>query len=320
MQVYIDGCSEDEIPPAESFQTVGEYIEQLQEDLAQVNRVVYRAEVDGSEVDGETRKLACSKVNRLDVEVRTMDKMAIDSIGQLGEYCQGFLAKLPSILKEWQEKSSGKKEKYRQQVLEAFDIVGNVLSAVEVVLNLSSDEMDRLSERVNTLRGKLEEVDEDELNLLLREDCQQFIEELLEHLQDLVDDLQERKRETTSDVEEARKLMDDMLTNIPPLIEQLQGGGASEQEGIGKIEGQVKDLTRVLETLENLDEQGLIKKNLTPAEQEELVDFNQQLTEGLTELGEALKERDIIMICDILEYEVLPYLEKIKSHFPEDNR
>jgi DNA repair exonuclease SbcCD ATPase subunit len=320
MQVYIDGDAEKEIPPVESFQTVGEYIEQLQEDLAQVNRVVYRAEVDGSEVDDETQKLACSEVDRLEVEVRTMDKMAIDSIGQLGEYCQGFLAKLPSILKEWDEKSAGKKEKYRQQVLEAFDIVENVLSAVEVVLSLSSDEMDRLSERVNTLRGKLEEADEDELNALLREDCQQFIEELLEHLQDLVGDLQERKRETQSDVEEARQLMDDMLTNIPPLIEQLQSGGASEQEGIEKIEAQVKDLTRVLETLENLDEQGMIKKNLTPAEQEELVDFNQQLNEGLTELGEALKERDIIMICDILEYEVLPYLEKIKSHFPGDNR
>ena len=309
---------------AEEMKSLAEYIKELDEEFAEVNRVIHSIEVDGEnftrDVDEKLAALNCGEVDKLELKVQPMDKMAIDSIANLGEYCQSFLARLPDVVEDWGEKEEDQKKKHRQEVSEALNIARGILSSVTVILNMPSEKLSDLQERAGKLEEKVEEADFQKLGRLLREECREFIEDLLAQLREYMDALQVRKEDARDSARQIDKLIDEILERLPGLVDNLQGGETDEQVGLEEIEELAGKLEIILNRVSKLDDQGEIKKNLDRQSQGEMVKSQEQLTVGLQELEKALEDRDLIMICDILEYEIKPYLEGLKPIFQDSNK
>lgn len=313
MEVTVDSEQLVEIPEPESNQTLGEYVEKLNEKLSEVNRFIYSVEVDDEQITEAKQQKKCAEFDRLQVDARSFEAMAVDSIGQLGEYCQNFLASLPEVVNNWSEKETETKDQYRQQVLEAFELSGEVLEAIDSLINVASTETEPLTERVQELEGKLREAGREELKNLLKEECRDFFTELLEALESILNDLETREGKISEQINTLQEKVSTLLDDLPELIQTLQGG--EEVEGYEDIDKRAEDINKIIRIISIFDRAGLIKKSFSPEEQEKLIGIHTELTAGFDDLQEAIENNDLIMICDILEYEVLPYLETIEELF-----
>ncbi len=313
MQVTLESEQLVEIPEAGSEQTLAEYLQQLNSDLSEVNRFVYSAQVDGEEINDELNQKQCSEFEELHVEVRSFEAMAVDSIGQLGEYCQKFLASLPKVINNWSEKDKEEKDQHRQQMLEACELSAEVLEAMDSLLNISTETDEELLARVHKLEGELREAGRDELKKLLSENCRDLFTDLLEQMETTLSGLEDREEKFIDQVDTIQGKVTDLLEELPDLIEVLQAG--EEAEGYTDLQEQTENIRKIITIISVFDQAGQIKQNFTPEEQEKLISIHTELTHGFDDLQDAIESKDLIMICDILEYEVIPYLETIRELF-----
>ncbi len=172
-----------------------------------------------------------------------------------------------------------------------------------------------LQERASELKRNLEDTSSPNISPLLREQGQEFFSDTLNLLQDLVDFLQQRQSDLEKEIQEARENIRTDSERIPEVVDQLQKG--KEKQGLETIDPIADNLRTLLRLIQRLDAAGKVKNALSPEQQETLQEIHRHLETGLDEITAALEDRDIVMICDVLDYEIQPYLETVDG-FLED--
>ncbi len=314
MQVVMTENQPLEIEQPEAEQQLADYLTGLGEQLNKVNRFIYEVRVDGQSLSEVDSSETCGEFDKIEIKSRTYEDMTIDSIGHLGEYCQSFLVRLPQVLEDWDEKSAEEIEQLTDQVEEALEMANNVVRSIHEFLNFSSPKLtDLLEDGVKIKQQLAVEQSEAELQALLAQQAKQFFSGLLENLRETIDHLSREKQKLNDDQKDFEKNIKELFVTLPQTVDDLQSGRVSE--GYSSLERVIIGLESILNNIKKLDDNGLLKLNLPPEQQVEMIKSHRELNTGIEELQMAVKEKDPIMVCDILEYEILPYLRDLEELF-----
>ncbi len=317
MKVKFSSDQPVEIDPPDSDQLLGDYIDFVNEKLSDVSRFIFSAEIDGEKITEERCEQKCSSFEELKLEVRTFEVMTIDTVGRLGAYCREYLAKLPQVIDEWEENSDDEKNALRRQVLEAINLAGKVLDSIDNFLDVAVEENDKMKSRTEKFAGQLRESGREELKTLLAEQGSDYFSELFEYLRAVLDQVDEQKDKESRQLSHLGEQLDELHEELTSLIDKFQGGDVVD--AYDELTDWAREIDELLAVIGGLDETGFLKRNLKPGNQEELEQAHVELYQGLNELMQAVEDRDPIMVCDILEYEFLPYLESLQKLFGVDD-
>lgn len=318
MKIIVNGKAPEDIREPDPERSLDDFLEELRDQFSDVNRIINDVRVDGVPLPEISDRTHCGEIDELALKVSKFETMAVQAIGDLGEYCQRFLRLLPEIVEDWEQVDEEDREQYRRQVNEALRASRDVFNSLDQLLDLNETFRQRcedLRERAATLSRSLEDEETSQISTLLRERGQDFFSETLSCLQDLIDYLQQQQSDLEEDVERIRETIQTDIERIPKVVDQLQKG--KEKQGLEAIEPIAQNLRSLLQLVQRLDAAGKVKNALSPDQQEQLQEIHRHLETGVDEITDALENRDIVMICDVLDYEIQPYLETVDG-FLED--
>lgn len=316
MELLVNGETDDEISPPEPSQTLEEYLEQLNEQFGKVNQIVRPLAVNGRDFTSEFNDWTPDEIDQLELTVQPIEDLVVNSLVDLAEYLDRARENLPEILENWEEQDVETRQQYEDQLDDAFSVINQILTSMMGIINIEDrlKPIKQINSRIKGLDEKLSEKDGDELRPVF-EETDQLFENLREEIGTIVQVLSQKEQALWEDSDDLQGTIESRLDRIPSLIENLQQ--SPDSDDYEEIDELVADLERVLGYVEKLDEAGKIKLFLSPEKQEELGETHRELDQGIEELNRAFEEQDVIMICDILEYEVQPYLEQISDFIRE---
>lgn len=317
MKVIVNGEPSDEFGRPAPEETVGQFVDEINKDLGKTNRAIGEVLVDNQPLNDPLRYRACESVETLELNIGTLEELTIDSIGQLGTYSHRFLDRVPEIIDEWNELGREQVEEYRKQVQESLEASVQVLGSVDVLTNLSFDDVNRkaMAERARELKQKIQESEIDELRDLLQNSVRSYFEDLLDTLQNILDGHKERREQLLEDVDRVHKVAEDLSTEVSDMIEDAQQradevGEWFDLERIRKASSKLTEINQVFDALD----QAKKFKFLFPEERHEQVEETfTELREGIGRLFELLEDRDPTEIAKTLRKEVEPHLKSAQE-------
>lgn len=317
MKVIVNGEPSDEFGRPAPEETVGQFVDEINERLGETNRAVAEVLVDGEPLDESLREEDCESVDTMELTVATMEELTIDSIGQLGTYCHRFLDRVPEIVEEWNELGKEKIEEYRNQVRESLDASAQVLSSVNVLTNLSFDEVNReaMADRAQELEEKLRAADLDELKTLLKDSVRSYFEDLLETLRAILDGLEDRRERLVEDVDRVRGVAEELSEEVSEMIEDAQrrADEVGEWFDLERVRKTSSRLTEINQVFDTLDQSGRLKAMFPEDRHERVENTLNELREGIGRLFELLEDRDPTEIAKTLRTEVEPHLKTARE-------
>lgn len=317
MKVIVNDEPSDEFGRPAPGETVGQFVDEINERLGETNRAVAEVLVDGEPLDEPLREEDCESVDTMKLNVATMEELTIDSIGQLGTYCHRFLDRVPEIVEEWNELGKETIEEYRNQVRESLDASAQVLSSVNVLTNLSFEEVNReaMADRAQELEEKLREADLDELKTLLKDSVRSYFEDLLETLQAILDGLEDRRDRLVEDVDRVRGVAEELSEEVSEMIEDAQrrADEVGEWFDLERVRKTSSRLTEINQVFDALDQAGRLKTMFPEDRQERVEETLNELREGIGRLFGLLEDRDPTEIAKTLRKEVEPHLRTARE-------
>lgn len=317
MKVIVEGEPTDEFGRPLDDETVGEFLDRINQDLSDTNRVVAEAKVDGELLDETLRNRDCEDVDSLELELSTMEELTIDTIGQVGSYCHRYLDRIPDIIDEWESYGRDQVEQYRHQVLESLNAAYQLLTSVDTLTNLDFEESNRgaMAERAQQLRNKLSEADPGEVKTLLEDSIRSYYEDLLETLQGILSTLQERRDFLVSELEDVREDINEVYDEVQNIVSQAQERSEDVNEWLNleKISDLSEKLTGVSQFFQSLDQSGKLKTMVPSERQESFEDTLMELRDDVSKMFKLLEDRDPTQVVKTLKTEVEPHVERARE-------
>lgn len=310
MELIVSGVDENDLPEPKASQTLGEYLEEANQQFAEVNQVVSPQSVNGEAFSPEANDREIEQIDRLELSVQPIEETVVNTLMELAAYLDRALNNFPEIIEELHEEGPDDADVYRDQLDEAFDAIGSLLTSMIGVVNVEErlKPVKKINTQVKELDDRLDSAAGEDL-IELFEDTRDTFERLRDEIETIVSVLAQQEEKLWEGGPELEEKLRRRIDMIPELVEELQS--QPSPENYEEVDQMVDDLEEVLGFIQELDEAGKIKLLLTPEEQEKINEAHQDLDRGIDELNQAFEEKDVILICDILEYEILPYLEDI---------
>jgi hypothetical protein len=317
MKILVDGEPTDQFGRPLEDETVGEFLDRVNEELSDTNRVISEARVDGELVDGIVRDRPCNDVESIKISLSTMEELTIDTIGKVGSYCHRYLDKIPEIVEDWESYGRDRVEEYRKQVIESLNAAYQLLTSVETLTNLSLDETNReaMMERAADLKSQLKDADPESVKTLLQDSIRSFYEELLETLQTILEELQERREFLVSELDDVQEEVEALYQEVQSIIEKAQkrSEAVSEWLNLEKVSEVSQKLTGVSKFFETLDQSGKLKTMVPSDRQEQFREELAELRDDVGKLFKLLEDRDPTEVIKTLQKEVQPHIEKARE-------
>jgi primosomal protein N'' len=310
MELIVSGVDENDLPEPKASQTLGEYLEEANQQFAEVNQVVSPQSVNGEAFSPEANDREIEQIDRLELSVQPIEETVVNTLMELAAYLDRALNNFPEIIEELHEEGPDDADVYRDQLDEAFDAIGSLLTSMIGVVNVEErlKPVKKINTQVKELDDRLDSAAGEDL-IELFEDTRDTFERLRDEIETIVSVLAQQEEKLWEGGPELEEKLRRRIDMIPELVEELQS--QPSPENYEEVDQMVDDLEEVLGFIQELDKAGKIKLLLTPEEQEKINEAHQDLDRGIDELNQAFEEKDVILICDILEYEILPYLEDI---------
>lgn len=312
MDILINGKAQSDLPDPEPEESVIEYTERINQEFAPVNRVVQVDSINRQPVNSDSLERNVLELERLDLSVKTIQSVAVDSLIHLAEYLDQALENFPEIIDDWLESDEQQRREHIRQLEEAFDAIDQILSSLPSMIDLE-DHLETIQNFEEELSEVRQLVDEETSEQLLEEmkRTQELFHQLRSEIETIIQHLSQQHESLLNEKKKYTQSISEYTEKIPSLVEKLQSSPTREtydevEEILGLLEG-------TLGFMNSLDQAGKIKLMLSPDEQKKLSTVHTELDTGIDELSRAFEEEDVVMICDILEYEIQPYLEKIEE-------
>lgn len=318
MKLIVNGRENEDIQPPEPGQTVGEYVDNLNEQFGKINRVVQVEMVNDKDFKPSLSSWESDRIDRMELSVKPIEEVVVNTLMSLAQYLDQALENLPDILENWSEHGEEDIHEYRDQLEEAFTTIDKILSSVTALSNVGDrlEPVEEIQEEVGVLHRKLTERNPESLHETFSRTRDMF-SNLRQEIESVVQTLSQQEESLWRNLSDIADSIELRIEQIPEIVESLQTGG--DEDSFQKIDNIADDLSQILEFIEKLDEAGKVRMVLSPEGQEELNKAHTELEDGIDELQEAFENRDVIMICDIIEYEILPYLKNVNHLLQEIN-
>lgn len=325
MDVKINGEDLD-VPELENRTSFSDLMNDLNRQIGSRNEIITEVKADGREiVSWDMTELDMSRLTRLEISTLPARDFAISSFGDVGDYAGEVLSVLKNV-----ENICAKEgfEPTRAKLIEGLNYILTVIESSSKVLelNLAESHYDvrtggqMLTEMVSLKNriGKAPDfaaarTDLSELEYTLV-DWLKFLETLLQRYRDRQAEVGEVS-EVHSAAREKMEGLDRLEADIKRIVEDMYAGR------IAKSMEQFQDRIQVLQDsllyLDRLRRLGRISFDAVSASGENLSVRIQKVTPILQDLSESIRIGDSVLTRDLLEYEILPFIDYIRRIYAQ---
>lgn len=294
--------------------------------LGKREEIVTDVHADGREVESwDTAKLDVSKIARLEIRSQPAREYAITSLGDLGEYTGQVLSVLRNV------ENICKKDGFdtvRRKLCEGLDYILTVIETTGSVLkfDLAQSRYDirsgeQMLKELRSLKTRLAESPNLESSRSHFENLEFTLTDWLKFLETLLRRYSDKQAElgTPEDVsDQARSqidAMDRLQTDIKSIVEDLYAGKVAKS--LDQFQTRILALQSSLVYLQQLKEGGRIQYHSLAVKEESLSEKIPQMTKILKELSDSIQIGDTVLMRDLLEYEVLPFIQFIRQIYEQ---
>jgi len=310
MELIVNGRDNEDVEPPQAGQTLEDYISDLNDQFGKINRVAQIETVNGEEFQPQFYSWASERVEQMEISIKPIEEVVVNTLMSLARYLDQALGNLPSIIENWEKQGQDDIQTYVDQLDEAFTTIDQILTSIVATTDVEDrlESLNDIQSRTRELDRKLQERTPDNLRDVF-ENTHDLFSELRTEIENVVQLMTQKEEFLWRNLSEISNSIRTWIEDIPDLVENLQTG--DDSKAYDRIENAAEDLDRIIIFMNQLDEAGKLKMVLSPEQQEELRTAHSELETGIDELQDAFENNDVIMICDILEYEILPYLKDV---------
>lgn len=270
----------------ENEKTLKDIVQGIDNWLKSSNMVIEKLYVNKEDFSHSNLDLPIDGINNIDIETVSISEIKTNNINVL----LNFLTNFKNVYLNWNKEES---TQISYEIKTVYSLISDILSPN----NLIPDDI-----YANGLKEKLEKVD------FFGEKLIEGYNDVIPYIDSLIILLSERLSEYTTPYEELKNALDS-LEKYNEQLEQvsiyLQTGKEVEASGI--MTRFISIFQKVIRLLDiNKTNDKIIKKT-------ELETFIKELNDILNELLEGYETQDIVLIGDILEYEITPKIEYLNN-------
>lgn len=292
--------------------------------IAEREEIVTDVLVNGKELANWDRAdVDVSTITQIDIVTLPTRDYAIASLGELGDYTANMLAVIRNA------RAICDREGFvsvKARLREGLDYIQVVIDMSCKVLDLRLDQArydmrtgDQMIQGLRALKGQLSQAADfnsseklfEELDFTLT-DWLKFLEILLRRYgerQDLVGSSDDVRDDIGAQVQ----IIDQLHQDIQSIVQDLYAGKITKS--LDQFQSRVQVLQEALLYLQKLQAAGRFRYDALSADGEPLIDKIQKFPAALNELSESLRIGDTVLMRDILEYEILPFLTYLRQIF-----
>ena len=316
MEILINGQVFNE-PKVSKSDTFAKTMAELNRLLGMREEIITDVVVDGRDIPGwDSAELDMSDVARLEIQSQPAREYAISSLGDLGDYTAEVLSVLRNVEKISQKQGF---DAVRQKLVEGLDYILIVIEIAGKILHLKLDESRydmrsgaQMLNEVRSLRTRISNASDissarrnfEDLEFTLT-DWLKFLEMLLLRYGDQqaeIGSADDISTEANQHVEALNRLQAD----VKSIIEDLYTGKVAKS--LDQFQTRILTLQESLSYLQRLRDGGRINYQTLCAEGESMTDKIPHVAKILKELSDAIQVGDTVLLRDLLEYELLPFI------------
>lgn len=238
--------------------------------------------------DEELKELKIDRIGEIDIELSSREELSSNLLGE----CKGMLKNISADMKQNGYAHTG-------QFKELFDWISGTIQAVNSVSRMNLAESRLLMSTIKQITDYLNSGERSE----------EKISSLASIIENLIDYIEAIRVKITADFnitsDQLEKEIEDCLTLLPEISSGFQAG--KDREALGKI-------NRVINVIELCS--FYLQKNLgnfTGEEAEEVEEFYKDINFLLNQIVEAFENGDVVLLGDLMEYELPDKLEQYRS-------
>lgn len=321
MEILINGrvWNEPDMPHGSSFPQLMTEINKI---LGHREEIITDLKADGLEiVSWDVAELDVAQISRLEIQTLAAHEYAILSLGDLGEYTGEVLSVLRNV-----ENISGKRgfEHVRQQIFQGLDYMMAVIETSGKVLHLKLDKSrydmrtgEQMMKELVSLKSKIAAAQDvaaakrhfEELELTLT-DWLKFLEVLLQRYGDKQVEVGDRL-EILDHAKNQGAVLDRLEAAVKGIVDDLYAGKLAKS--MDQFQSKILTLQESLVYLQRLKDAGRIQYHMLTVKDEALSDKIPQMAKILKELSDSIQIGDSVLMRDLLEYEILPFISYLRQ-------
>jgi hypothetical protein len=304
----------------ENEKNLREIIEEINKWLLSQGKVIEEIIING-QVYNDTieslEKFSIDYAKRIDLSIIDIEVLVRNSLTEVKQY----ILKMLDVIKSKEEFDKKEIENIKDGIEWVLDIILKCDKIYKYSENIKDKEFD-FNERVEKLKSFLEIINKyenskkfNDLAKYLKGDFSQFLDKFLKYLDKLIDfsvGLPESRKisreKITRQLYNIINKLPDMIKLIDATVIELQSG--SEKEAMENIDIIVGTLQSVVSLLQIINSTFSIDFNKLIFDDGTVEEFNNKLNSTLEEILNAFENRDIILLADLLGYELVPKIEK----------
>ncbi len=294
--------------------------------LGKREEVITDVRADGREIEAwDTAELDVSKIARIDIQSQPARDYAIASLGDLGEYTGQVLSVLRNV--EAICKKDGF-EVVRRKLCEGLDYISTVIETTGNVLkfDLAQSRYDirsgeQMLKELQSLKIRMAESPDIGSSQKLLENLEFTLTDWLKFLETLLRRYGDKQAEmgTAEEVlDQAKSQMESMeqlQADIKSIVEDLYAGKVAKS--LDQFQTRILTLQSSLVYLQQLKDCGRIQYHSLAVKEELLSEKIPQMSKILKELSDSIQVGDTVLMRDLLEYEVLPFILFIRQIYEQ---
>jgi hypothetical protein len=290
--------------------------------LAEREQVVADVEVNGREVpDWDVSTVAVGATDEIDIHTMATNDYAVMSLGDVGDYAGNALGVIRNV-----EAVCAKDgfEAVRASLTEGIEYILHVITTAGRILHMNfkdsrydmrtgdqmMKEMESLKQKISSAR-RLEDAKETLTALeFTLTDWLKYLETLLRRYADQQAEVGSAE-EILEDARTQSASLERLQTDVKTIVNDFYAGRAGKS--IEALPERITVLQAALTFIQRLRKFGIVRYPELEVESERLSDKIPKLSKTLQELSDAIQVGDTVMMRDVLEYEILPFIDYLRK-------
>lgn len=294
--------------------------------LGQREEVITDVRADGQEIlSWDNSELDVSAISTLDIQSRPAREYAIDSLGDVGEYGGEILSVLHNV--ENISRTDGF-DVVRAKLTEGLDYILTVIETAASILKFNLAECrydlrsgEQMLKELRSLKTRIAEAPDYESAKKRMEDLEFTLTDWLKFLESLLNQYGEKQAEMGSAediLNQARsqiEALDRLTADIKSIVEDLYAGKVAKS--LDQFQTRITVLQDSLVYLQRLRQSGRVRYQTLSVNEESLSERIPKISKILKELSDSIQVGDSVLMRDLLEYEILPFIAFVRQIYTQ---
>jgi tetratricopeptide (TPR) repeat protein len=276
--------------------------------------------------EAECSELPVEEIKTLNLEVESMLDLALESLGDASEYLPKLIAageRLNNLLKDGKEEEAGELLRQFEEGVSWFtDIIRGIKDILSVRLDeiyLNEKTVEERWVKIQEAEGKLKErISSNDLmgaNELIRGTFIPLINEWLVALPKILEKIDAQEKALEKESKTVVESLKDKQKHVPQIAKSLEEIAVDLQTGseayaMERLQQIIDELSSMVRTLERAEEVFGLDYECLDVKDQTIHQRSEELNNLLSEVIAAFENKDLVLLADLLEYELAPLISR----------